>query len=159
MGKYDVRDQKMLLRLGIPQTRHVYTLHAKPNIQLPRFSLTAEIGQNTFDRLERDVSGAGEKDRQLDSLDANILNVDQEKDRSGVASEDEKYGRGIASDEDVGYSASHFSGGDSTIRVGSTITKMMVAPGTGIILTRPVLIKFHFCVIRLFHLLTKVKGK
>ena len=121
----------MLLRLGIPQTRQVYTLHAKPNIQLPRLSLTAEIGQNTFDRLERDVSGGGEKDRQLDSLDANILNVDQEKDRSGVASEDEKYGRGIASDEDVGYSASHFSGGDSTIRVGSTITKMMVAPGTG----------------------------
>jgi hypothetical protein len=39
------------------------------------FSLTAEIGRKTFDRLERSLSE--DKDRHLDSLDANILNVDQ----------------------------------------------------------------------------------
>ena len=43
----------------------------------------------------------------------------------------EKEARGLGSDDDVGYSASHFSGGESTIRVGSTITKMMGAPRSG----------------------------
>jgi hypothetical protein len=37
------------------------------------FSLTGEIGRNAFDRLEN----SDDKDRQLDSLDANILNVDK----------------------------------------------------------------------------------
>ena len=32
------------------------------------------------------------------------------------------------SDDDIGYSASHFSTAESTIRVGSSITKMMSNP-------------------------------
>ena len=62
---------------------------------------------------------------QMDSLDANVLN-DSIEDHNAINNTEEEDEEEEEEDEDVGYAASHFSNGGSTIRVGSA--KMLDSP-------------------------------
>lgn len=69
-----------------------------------------DLDDNVIERLQRDNN--------LDSLDANVLN------QMHVMVK----GNTLNSEEDIGYAASNFSVGDgSTIRVGSSMTKMLMS--------------------------------
>ena len=76
------------------------------------------------------VIGSGITD-QLDSLDANVLNEENSLDDDNHNS-NPTAGSDILEDDDddddVGYAASHFSNGGSTIRVGSSATGKMGSP-------------------------------